>query len=51
MTQADDLAAVMAQATTGPSGLVISDSHGDTLTLTGVSASTIASNPGALTFT
>jgi hypothetical protein len=51
MTQAEDLAAVMSQATRGPSGLTISDSHGDSLTLTGVTPSIIAANPGMLAFT
>ena len=51
MTQAEDLAAVMSQATRGPSGLTISDTHGDSLTLTGVTPSIIAANPGMLAFT
>ena len=38
MTQAQDLAAVLAHASNGPSGLTISDSHGDSLTLAGMSA-------------
>ena len=50
MTQAQDLAAVLAHASNGPSGLTISDSHGDTLALAGVSAATIAANPNAVQF-
>jgi hypothetical protein len=50
MSQAQDLAAVLAHATSNSSGLTISDSHGDSLTLAGVSASTIAANPAALHF-
>ena len=42
MTQAEDLAAVLAHSTRSLSGLTISDSQGDTLTLTGVTASTVA---------
>jgi hypothetical protein len=38
MTQAQDLAAVLAHSSSTASGLVISDSHGDTLTFsTGIS--------------
>jgi hypothetical protein len=51
MTQAEDLAAVMSQATRGPSGLTISDTHGDSLTLTGVTPSLVAANPGMFAFT
>ena len=50
MTQAQDLAAVLAHASNGPSGLTISDSHGDSLTLAGMSAATIAANPAAVHF-
>jgi hypothetical protein len=50
MTQAQDLAAVLAHANSGPSGLTISDSQGDSLTLAGVSAATVAANPGAVHF-
>jgi hypothetical protein len=31
--------------------LTISDSHGDSLTLAGVTASTVAANPGMIQFT
>jgi hypothetical protein len=51
MTQAEDLAAVMSQATKSSSGLTISDTHGDSLTLTGVTASIVAANPGMIAFT
>jgi hypothetical protein len=51
MTQAEDLAAVMSQATRSPSGLTISDTHGDSLTLVGVTPSMIVANPGMLQFT
>ncbi len=51
MTQAEDLAAVMSQATKSSSGLTLSDTHGDSLTLTGVTASIIAANPGMIAFT
>ena len=51
MTQAEDLAAVMSQATRTSSGLTISDTHGDSLTLTGVTPSLVAANPGMLAFT
>jgi hypothetical protein len=51
MTQAEDLAAVLSQATRTSSGLTIHDTHGDSLTLTGVTPSTIAVDPGMLAFT
>ena len=51
MTQAEDLAAVMSQATKSSSGLTLSDTHGDSLTVTGVTASIIAANPGMIAFT
>jgi hypothetical protein len=51
MTQAEDLAAVMSQSTRSSSGLTISDSHGDSLTLTGVTPSLVAANPGMIAFT
>ena len=51
MTQAEDLAAVMSQATTTSSGVTIHDSHGDSLTLTGVTRSMVAVNPAMLHFT
>ena len=50
MTQAQDLAAVLANASNGPSGLTITDSHGDSLTLAGLKAATIAANPSAIKF-
>ena len=51
MTQAEDLAAVMSQATRTSSGVTISDTHGDSLTLTGVTPSLVAANPGMVAFT
>ena len=51
ITQAEDLAAVMSQAARGPSGLTIFDTQGDSLTLTGVTPSTVAANPAMFTFT
>ena len=51
MTQAENLAAVMSQATRTSSGLTISDTHGDSLALTGVTPSLVAANPGMLAFT
>ena len=50
MSQAQDLAALLAHAASGSSGLTISDSHGDSLTLAGVSAATVAANPTAIRF-
>jgi Right handed beta helix region len=51
MTQAQDLAAVMSQATRGASGLTISDTHGDSLTVAGLTPSMLAVNPPMLEFT
>ena len=51
MTQAQDLAAVMAHASRSGSGLIISDTHGDSLTLTGVTPTMVALNPAMLQFT
>jgi hypothetical protein len=51
MTQAEDLAAVLSQATRGPSGLTISDTHGDSLTIAGLTPSMLAANPAMLQFT
>lgn len=50
MSQAQELAAVLADASNGSSSLTISDSQGDSLTLAGVSAATIAANPNAIQF-
>jgi hypothetical protein len=41
----------MSQATKSSSGLTINDTHGDSLTLTGVTASLVAANPGMFSFT
>ncbi len=51
MTQAQDLAAVMAHASRGESGLTISDTHGDSLTLTRVTPTMVVVNPAMLEFT
>ena len=52
MTQAQDLAAVLTVGgATSSSGLTINDSHGDSLTLAGVTSSMIAANPGMFAFT
>ena len=50
MTQGQMLAAVLAQATTGPSGTTLHDSAGDSLTLAGVSAASIAASPSQFRF-
>ena len=50
MTQAQDLAAVLAKSTASATGLRIADSHGDSLTLAGLTAATIAANPTAIKF-
>ena len=51
MTQAQDLSAVLTHGTSNASGLTISDTHGDTLTLTGVTPWMVATNPAMLQFT
>jgi Right handed beta helix region len=51
MTQAQDLAAVLSQATRTSSGLTISDTHGDSLTIAGLTPSMLAVNPAMLQFT
>ena len=50
MTQPQDLAAVLAKSTASTAGLKIEDSHGDSLTLAGLTAATIAANPTAIKF-
>jgi hypothetical protein len=50
MTQAQDLAAVLAKSTENATGLRIADSHGDALTLAGLTAATIAANPSVIKF-
>jgi hypothetical protein len=50
MTQAQDLAAVLAKSTENGTGLRIADSHGDSLTLAGLTAATIAANPSVIKF-
>jgi hypothetical protein len=50
MTQAQELAAVLAKSTENATGLRIADSHGDVLTLAGLSSATIAADPGAIKF-
>jgi hypothetical protein len=51
MTQAQDLTALMYHAIPGASGMTISDSYGDSLTLTGVTARTVGANPSMFVFT
>jgi hypothetical protein len=51
MTQAQDLAAVLTHGTSNASGLTISDTHGDSLTLAGVTSAMIAANPAMFQFT
>jgi hypothetical protein len=50
MTQAQELAAVLAKSTQNATGLRIGDSHGDSLTLAGLSAPTIAADPSVIKF-
>jgi Right handed beta helix region/Peptidase M10 serralysin C terminal len=50
MTQAQDLAAVLAKSTENATGLRIADSQGDALTLAGLTAATIAANPSVIKF-
>jgi hypothetical protein len=51
MTHAQDLAAVLSQSTRTSSGLTISDTHGDSLTIAGLTPSMLAVNPAMLQFT
>ena len=51
MSQAQDLAAVLANATSSATGLTITDSEGDSLTLAGVTAAMVAADPAMLDFT
>ncbi|MBV8281246.1 MAG: hypothetical protein JO347_04180 [Candidatus Eremiobacteraeota bacterium] len=56
MTQAQDLAAVLSQATSSPGtgrspgALTITDSAGDSLSLAGITSATLAANPTAVKF-
>ena len=50
MTQAQDLAAVLAKSTENGTGLRIANSHGDSLTLAGLTAATIAADPSVIKF-
>jgi len=50
MTQAQELAAVLAKSTQNATGLRIADSHGDALTFAGLTSATIAANPGVIQF-
>jgi hypothetical protein len=50
MTQTLDLAALLAHATSSASGLVIVDTHGDHLALSGVTASALSTNPAQVKF-
>ena len=51
MTPAEDLAAVLVHGASNASGLTISDTHGDSLTLAGVTSAMVAVNPAMLQFT
>ena len=51
MTQAQDLRPCCLKPTSGASGLTIIDTHGDSLTITGLTSSMIAANPAMLQFT
>jgi Right handed beta helix region len=51
MTQAQDLAAVLTHGATNASGLTINDTHGDSLTLAGVTSAMVAANPAMIEFT
>jgi hypothetical protein len=51
MTQAQDLAAVLTLGASNASGLTISDTHGDSLTLAGVTSAMVAVNPAMIEFT
>jgi hypothetical protein len=51
MSQAQDLAAVLAHASSSAAGLTISDSDGDSLTLAGVTAAMVAADPAMFEFT
>ena len=52
MTQAQDLTAVLASgAKNSSSGLTISDSHGDSLTVAGLTPAMVAANPAMFQFT
>ena len=50
MTQAQDLAAVLAHATSSGSGITISDSSGDKLTLAGLTACAITASASQFHF-
>jgi hypothetical protein len=50
MTQAQDLAAVLSHVSRSSSSATIADSHGDRLTLVGVTEATLAAHPGAIKF-
>ena len=50
MTQAQDLAAVLANATSSGANTVITDTFGDTLTLAGISKATLAANAADFVF-
>ncbi len=50
MTPAQDLAAIISHGASGTSGFTIKDSYGDTLTLAGLTSTTLAANSGAFRF-
>ncbi len=50
MTQSQDLAAVLAHATSSTPGITITDSQNNSLTLTGLTAASITANPSQFNF-
>ncbi|RBP08246.1 hypothetical protein DFR50_12691, partial [Roseiarcus fermentans] len=50
MTQAQDVAAVLLNASCGSIGTTIVDSHGDRLTLAGIGVAALSANPGLVKF-
>ena len=50
MSQASDLAAIIAHSSGGVSGITITDSFGDRLNLAGVTSSMLSANPGDIRF-
>ena len=50
MTQAQDVTALLANATQSGANVAITDTAGDVLTLSNVTKATLAANPSALKF-
>lgn len=50
MTQAQDLAAILAHGVNGTAGFTIQDSNHDTITLAGLTGAALAANPGVFHF-